>query len=141
MWLESRVAPPGKRALRVIRAVLQSALLKLVHASGRKLFGFDAHAYARALAERSDYRKAAGGPRMVLDVTADEARAIEELLERRVAAGEIRYGASRAGSTTITCRVGDVAADRHVHFVDGAELGFWRASVALKQRFLRHKGE
>jgi hypothetical protein len=139
LWLESRTVPPGKRVVRVLRAVVQSALVKLIHASGRKLFGFDGQAYAKSLAERSDYRKAAGGPRFVLDVTENEARAIEALLERYVTAGEIRYGSSRAASTTITCRVGDFAADRHVHFVDGAELGFWRAATALKQRFLRRK--
>ncbi|HEY0837844.1 MAG TPA: DUF3095 family protein, partial [Azospirillum sp.] len=81
---------------------------------------------------RSDYRKEAGGPRLVLDVTEGEARGIEAVLARFAEAGEIRYGTARAEATTITCLVGDFAADRHVHFVDGAGLGFWRASVMLK---------
>lgn len=139
LWLEAHAAPPGRRWRRAVMAAVQSALVALAHKSGVKPFGFDARAYARALAERSDYRKAAGGPRMVLDVTDDEARAVEALLERAVARGDIRYGLARAPAATITCRVGDLAADRHVHFVDGAELGFWRAATAMKQRFLRRK--
>lgn len=140
--LESRAAAGGPgwggtaaRVARVAKAVLSAAFIAFAHAAGRKLLGFDPRRYRRAIAERSDYRKAAGGPRMVLDVTEAEARAIEELLERAVATGDIRYGVARADTTTITCHVGDFQADRHVHFVDGGELGFWRASKALKSRF------
>lgn len=139
LWLEARASPPGKRLRRMIYGAIQSALVRLIYLSGRPMFGFDARDYARSLAERSDYRKAAGGPRFVLDVTENEAQAIENLLEQYVERGEIRYGVARAAATTITCRVGDYAADRHVHFVDGAELGFWRAATALKQRFLQRK--
>lgn len=32
-----------------------------------------------------------------------------------------------------------MTADRHVHFVDGAGLGFWRASVMLKAMKVREK--
>jgi hypothetical protein len=86
------------------------------------------------MAERSDYRKAAGGPRLVLDVTDGEAARIEALLAAEEASGTIRFGTARAGSTTITCLVGDFMADRHVHFVDGAGLGFWRAAEVLKAK-------
>ena len=34
----------------------------------------------------------------------------------------------------MTCLVGDFAADRHVHFVDGAGLGYWRAATVLKAK-------
>ena len=34
----------------------------------------------------------------------------------------------------MTCLVGDFAADRHVHFVDGAHLGYWRAATVLKAK-------
>lgn len=139
LWLELHAAPPGKRLRRVFSAMAQSALVALIHRRGGTLFGFDARAYARALAERSDYRKASGGPRFVLDVTEDEAHAIEALLERAATQDEIRYGLARSAAATITCRVGDWSADRHVHFIDGADLGFWRAATAMKQRFLRHK--
>ncbi|MFN7189872.1 MAG: DUF3095 family protein, partial [Rhodospirillales bacterium] len=67
-------------------------------------------------------------------VTPDAASRIETVLAASEAAGEIRFGLARADATTITCLVGDFAADRHVHFVDGAGLGFWRASEILKAK-------
>ncbi|HYG89697.1 MAG TPA: DUF3095 family protein [Azospirillum sp.] len=130
--LEVRTEPPRRRAMRVVRAVAGAGLMWLGHRTGLRVGALDVPRYRRALAERSDYRKEAGGPRYVLDVTAAQADAIEALLERFAKAGEILYGTARAEATTITCLVGDFAADRHVHFVDGAELGFWRASIQLK---------
>ncbi|HYD68692.1 DUF3095 family protein [Azospirillum sp.] len=132
LWLETRTESKRRRLGRVARALAGAAIIRVVHALGRPLGALDVARYRAALAERSDYRKEAGGPRLVLDVTEAEARAIEAVLARFAEAGEIRYGTARAAATTITCLVGDFAADRHVHFVDGADLGFWRASVMLK---------
>lgn len=135
LWLECQAAPRGRRWRRFAFAIVGSLIIQVAHALDRPLFGFDTKHYRRKSAERSDYRKAAGGPRLVLDVTEAEAAAIESLLERRAADGSIRYGVARADATTITCLVGDLMSDRHVHFVDGAGIGFWRASVMLKERF------
>ncbi len=130
--MEARGGKPGEGVRRVMAALLQSAILRLLLLFKLRLPAFDPEEYKRAMAERSDFRKAAGGPRMVLDVTEDEAAAIERRLAQAAAAGLIRYGTARANATTITCLVGDLSADQHVHFVDGAELGFWRASIMLK---------
>jgi hypothetical protein len=119
---------------RLLTALGGMLILKFVHALGGKIGRVDTNLYRRALAERSDYRKLAGGPRLVLDVTDAEAEAIEGELAREEAAGNIVFGTSRAASTTITCLVGDFAADRHIHFVDGDGLGFWRAASALKAK-------
>ena len=132
LWLESRTRPRGRRTAAVLAALARSAALSAMLALGLRSSGFDPDRYRRSLAERSDFRKSAGGPRFVLDVTEAEAGAIDALLRAHADAGLIRYGTARAPSTTVTCLVGDFAADRHVHFVDGAELGFWRASVMLK---------
>lgn len=113
-------------------ALAKSAILCVLLRLGLTLGRFDPERYRRTMAERSDFRKSAGGPRMVLDVTQGEAAEIERRLATAAAAGDIHYGTARAGATTVTCLVGDLSADRHVHFVDGAELGFWRASVMLK---------
>ncbi|CAA7626448.1 DUF3095 family protein [Magnetospirillum sp. UT-4] len=131
---EARTASGGHRALKVLRALAGSAILGLVHRLGGKVAGVDTDAYRRGVAQRSDYCKQAGGPRFVLDVTDAEAAAIVTLLDAAERAGDIRYGLSRATATTLTCMVGDFAADRHVHFVDGDGLGFWRASVMLKAK-------
>lgn len=132
---EARTVPKGRRLWKLLSALSKSLTLLVLHTLGRRIGNFDPAIYRQVLAERSDYRKAAGGTRFVLDVTDAEVEAIEALLERRVADGAIRYGMARADSTTITCLVGDLAADRHVHFVDGAGIGLWRASVMLKERF------
>ncbi|WP_376956519.1 DUF3095 family protein [Azospirillum sp. A26] len=130
---------PGTRVRRVGKALAGSGLLVLLLRLGLSLGNFDPQRYRRHMAERTDFRKSAGGPRLVLDVTEGEADAIETLLAQAAQAGSIRYGTARADATTVTCLVGDVMADRHVHFVDGAGLGFWRASVMLKAMKAREK--
>ncbi len=133
--LELHTVPPGWRRLaRALKIVVGSLIILLVHRLGGKLGPVDTNRYRKGIAERSDYRKQAGGPRLVLDVTGDEADRIEAILAKAEAAGDIVYGTSRADAATITCLVGNFAADRHVHFVDGAQLGFWRASVTLKDK-------
>ncbi|MCG5242225.1 DUF3095 family protein [Azospirillum doebereinerae] len=132
LLMEARGGAPGGAFGRVAGALVKSGILCVLLKFGLKLANFDPERYRRTMAERSDFRKSAGGPRMVLDVTEAEATEIERLLSAAAAAGEIRYGTARADATTVTCLVGDLSADRHVHFVDGAELGFWRASVMLK---------
>jgi hypothetical protein len=132
--VEIRAQPKGKRLARLFTALGGMAILKFVHALGGKLGKIDTNLYRRTLAERSDYRKLAGGPRLVLDVTDAEAQAIEAELAREESEGNVTYGTSRAAATTITCLVGDFLADRHIHFVDGDGLGFWRAAAALKAK-------
>ncbi|MBL8834172.1 MAG: DUF3095 family protein [Rhodospirillales bacterium] len=134
LWLEAKAQPRGRRVLRVLSAVAGALIIRAADLLGGRLGPVDVATYKRGMAERSDYRKAAGGPRLVLDVTDDEATRIEALLARAEEAGEIRYGTARADATTITCLVGDFSADRHVHFVDGAGLGFWRAAEAMKAK-------
>jgi hypothetical protein len=131
---EMRAQKPGTRLMRLVAALAGMTILKTVHALGGKLGRIDTKQYTRALAERSDHRKLAGGPRFVLDVTEAEAAAIETELTREEAAGHIAFGTARADSTTITCLVGDFMADRHIHFVDGDGLGFWRAASVLKAK-------
>lgn len=134
LWLEAKAQPRGRRIARIVTAIAGSMIIRLGHLLGGRIGSVDVELYRRGMAERSDYRKAAGGPRFVLDVTSDEAARIEALLARFEAAGEIRYGTARADATTITCLVGDFMADRHVHFVDGAGLGFWRAAEVMKAK-------
>lgn len=131
---EMRAQKPGARLKRLAAALGGMMILKTVHALGGKWGRIDTKHYTRTLAERSDHRKLAGGPRFVLDVTDAEEDAIQAALAREEKAGAITFGTARADSTTITCLVGDFMADRHVHFVDGDGLGFWRAASALKAK-------
>ncbi|OJX79538.1 DUF3095 family protein [Magnetospirillum sp. 64-120] len=134
LGIEVRTGTLGKRLNRLLRAVVGSFILGMVHRLGGRVGGLDVDFYRRKVAERSDYRKLAGGPRLVLDVTAGEDARIEALLSEAEAQGLIHFGLARSDATTMTCMVGDFSADRHVHFVDGQGLGFWRASVMLKNK-------
>lgn len=132
--IEARTEPRARRLSRKLRALVGSAVMRLAHLLGGSLGRVDTDFYRRRLAERTDYRKQAGGPRFVLDLSDDEATRIEAILAAAEARGHIRFGTARAKATTLTCMVGDFFADRHVHFVDGDGLGFWRASVELKKK-------
>ena len=130
-----------RRLWRMVRAVIGGMIMATAHALGGKFGPVDIVKYRRAVAERSDYRKLAGGPRLVLDVSEDDAARIEAVLAEAEAAGEIVFGTARSDATVMTCLVGDFMADRHVHFVDGQGLGFWRASVVLKAKLAANKGK
>lgn len=132
--IESHVVPVLMRPVRLFRAVIGSFLLGAVHRLGGKFASLDVDSYRHAVAVRSDYRKQAGGPRMVIDVTEDEESRLTAALSRAEAQGRIRFGLARSPATTMTCMVGDFSADRHIHFVDGEGLGFWRASEMLKAK-------
>jgi hypothetical protein len=134
--LEAGAASPQvlARTARVALAVCGALWIRAAHALGGRLGPVDARAYRRSIAARSDFRKLAGGVRLVLDVSEDEAGRIEALLRAEEAAGRLRFGTARSSEVTITCMVGDFMADRHVHFVDGSALGFWRAAQVLKAK-------
>ncbi|MGE4280185.1 MAG: DUF3095 family protein, partial [Magnetospirillum sp.] len=134
LGIELRTEKLANRLNRLLRALVGSFILGVVHRLGGRLGGLDVDFYRRKVAERSDYRKLAGGPRLVLDVTAEEDSRIEAMLGDAERHGLITFGLARSDATTMTCMVGDFSADRHVHFVDGQGLGFWRASVMLKEK-------
>lgn len=131
--LEAR-ARKGRLAagLSRLRGWAGSALIHLAWRRGGTLGPIDAGRYLRSVARQSDHRKLAGGLRMVMDVTHAEAEAIEDVLVRVESDGLVTFGTARSDAATMTCLVGDFSSDRHVHFVDGAALGFWRAASAMK---------
>ncbi|QEW06813.1 DUF3095 family protein [Nitrincola iocasae] len=126
----------GSPLKRLLRVYLGSFILWLAWRIGGKLGPVDAKRYLNSLHNRSDFRKQAGGPRMVLDLTPDEVTATLKLLDAAEARGEILYGTASSEASTLTCLVGDFQANDHIHFVDGQALGFWRASVVLKEKRL-----
>lgn len=130
---ELKTVPGWRKIPRLLRALVGYVLMKIaLQCKNQRLGPLDMTYYKKTQAERSDYRKMAGGPRFILDVTWDEAERIEALLTRFEAEGQIHFGTATAEATVMTCLVGDFAADRHVHFVDGSKLGYWRAATVLK---------
>jgi len=134
---ELRLPSASNKFVRVLRAFLGSGVLHLAHRLGGRLGSVDAERYLKSLVQRTDYRKQAGGPRLVLDVTDEEIDQIERVLRIAEDDGRILFGTSFSDAATMTCLVGDFQADRHVHFVDGEELGFWRASLVLKDKLVQ----
>lgn len=129
------VSGVGPKIGKMIRIVVGVSWLYIAdRLPGRKLGPVDTEIYRRATSERSDYRKIAGGFRFILDVSPAQADAIEAALARLEAEGLILFGTARSDATVMTCLVGDFMADRHIHFVDGSGLGYWRASVVLKDK-------
>lgn len=124
----------GARVVSRLWGLIGSALIYASYKLGRPLGVVDARRYLRAVARQSDHSKQNGGLRLVLDLTPAEADAIDAVLAEAEAGGAIVSGTARSDAATMTCLVGDFSSDRHVHFVDGSGLGFWRASTALKAK-------
>lgn len=131
---ELKIPHANGRFKRLISAYSGSLILWLAWRVGGKLGPVNARQYLSSLQIQSDFRKQAGGPRMVLDLTPDELSATLKLLDAAEARGDIIYGTAASEASTLTCLVGDFQADDHIHFVDGQGLGFWRASVVLKEK-------
>ncbi len=90
--------------------------------------------YLRELQANTDFRKYDGFLRLVLDVTPDQADAIEAYLGQGFRAGRLVYGSHRASSALMTGLVFSLKAGRHIHFIDGADGGFTTAAQAVKRR-------
>ncbi|TVQ66921.1 MAG: DUF3095 family protein [Oceanospirillales bacterium] len=131
---ELKINSTKSKFSRMLIAYLTSFVLWLAWRVGGKLGNIDAHRYLHSLTLKTDYRKQAGGPRMVLDLTHEEFNTIVELLTEAEKSGKIVYGISTSEASTLTCLVEDFQADNHVHFIDGQGLGFWRASIMLKEK-------
>lgn len=119
---------------RIFAAYMSSFILWSVWRLGGKLGRINAKRYLNSLSRKTDFRKQAGGPRMVLDLTYEEFDTMVKLLNQAEADGGILFGYATSEAATLTCLVGDFQADDHIHFIDGQGLGFWRASVMLKEK-------
>lgn len=101
---------------------------------GKKVADYDGEKYTDELRTNTDYRKYDDMLRMVLDVSEEQADAIEAYLQQSFDAGDVVYGTHRAKSALMTCVVFSLKQSEHVHFVDGADGGFASAAVELKAR-------
>jgi hypothetical protein len=90
-------------------------------------------AYRDSVPRHSDYWKYDDTLRFVIDVTAEQKRALLDCFDRHERAGDIVYGVHAAPEALMTCVVFDRKAD-HVHFIDGGDGGYARAAKQLKQK-------
>jgi len=100
----------------------------------KKAGDYDAPKYRAELRAQTDFRKFDGVLRTVLDVTEDQARAVEAYLEREHGDGHLIYGVHTARTALMTCLVFNMAQSEHVHFIDGSDGGFAMAAVGYKKQ-------
>lgn len=128
----------GRKQGRAIRRALWAhftALMQLIcEKQAVKIGDYDGGVYRKELQAQTDYRKFDGALRMVLDLGAAQADAIENWLEQEFQAGRLRYGTHRADSALMTCLLFNLAESQHIHFIDGADGGYAMAAKAMKAR-------
>ena len=135
LMLEARATAAGKAVWHRYIELLVSSLLQLWAERTRSRVGpYDAPAYGEELRANTDFRKYDGMFRALLDVTPEQAGAIEAALERGYRAGDILYGVHVAREALMTCLVFALERSEHVHFVDGGAGGFAMAAVGFKAR-------
>jgi hypothetical protein len=114
------------------KVLLESFIAWALIKTGLKVGGFDARRYRRTVGENADFRKFEDGLKMTLDCDSATVADLRALLEEGAKNGTIQYGVHSQAEAMLTCIVPSIAADNHVHFVDGASGGYTTASQSLK---------
>ncbi|KAA3621824.1 MAG: DUF3095 domain-containing protein [Proteobacteria bacterium] len=114
-------------------AVYTNALLqKFMDRFHLRAGAFDARTYREEASLNADFRRFDDTLRILFDCSDSQAARVERMLERRAAAGQLRYGLHRADRAYMTCLVFDLGRGQHLHFVDGADGGFTAAARNMK---------
>ena len=92
--------------------------------------------YKPTLVRNSDVRKFNDVYRQVVAGNEEQRAELTVWLEERYARRELAYGLHVADRAHMTCLVFDYSG-RHLHFIDGADGGFFAASVGFKERAAR----
>ncbi len=99
----------------------------------------NAKRYRTELLLNADYRRFDDTLRLVVDVSAAQARDITAFLDEQNAAGRVAYGIHRSDEALMTCLVFSLEASDHLHFIDGADGGFALAARQLKAQLASAK--
>lgn len=94
--------------------------------------------YKTVLARNADVKKFNDCFRQVLAGTSAQREKLTVWLEERYARGELVFGLHVADRAQMTCLVFDYSG-RHLHFIDGADGGFFMAAKALKARLAKRE--
>lgn len=89
--------------------------------------------YLRTLVEMSDTLVIDGKINTVISGNAIQRQALRRILDEMEAKGEIIFGIHTSSASIMSCYVRNLE-DSHVHFVDGAEGGYTKASQMLKSQ-------
>jgi hypothetical protein len=141
LWSEakatSRLRSPW---LRLVKVAAVSAIFALAKVLKAKVGPVHLPTYLKELQTDTDFRKYDGFLRLVLDVSPEQADAIEAYLDGAYRGGRLIYGVHRADAALMTCLVFSLEAGQHIHFIDGADGGFTLAAKAMKARMAKGIG-
>lgn len=89
--------------------------------------------YKTDLSLNSDFRKFDDMLRVVISGAGKQRKHLESFLQQKFEASELAYGLHISNSVIVTCMVFQYHRD-HIHFVDGSNGGYVKASKDLKKR-------
>lgn len=130
-----RVQPPT--FLKKIRFILQIAFQYLagiyLMKVGKKTSETDWALYEPDLIKHADYKKFGDGLRFVATGTVEQRMEFTSYLDQLFAEKKVAYGVHPSFAAMITCYVKKYQRE-HIHFVDGTDGGYAKASQELKSR-------
>jgi len=115
-------------------ALFTSTMQWLCEKFSIKIGDYDGSRYRDELIASTDFRKYDGALRMVLDVSIDQARTLENWLEGEYQNKRLIFGTWRSASALMTCMLFDLTKSRHLHLVDGSDGGYALAAKEYKRR-------
>ena len=124
----------GPRWLAWIKAMMVCVVGAIVFKVKRKVGNFDPAKYMEETAINADFRKVNGKLCLILDCSETQCDKIEGTLGELHARGKLAFGAHRATHAIMTCVAPNLENNKHVHYVDGSEGGFWSAAKGLKRQ-------
>lgn len=89
--------------------------------------------YKPDLIRHADYKKFGDGLRFVASGTIEQRMQLTQYLESKFAEKKLAYGVHTSFAAMVTCYVRSYQSD-HIHFVDGSDGGYAKASQELKNR-------
>lgn len=95
---------------------------------------FRSNTYLHAMRSHSDYRKFDDMFRMILDCSPQQVMELSEYLALAHQRGELCYGIHQSETSRMTCFVDGLGDGNHIHFIDGGDGGYARASQNLSEQ-------
>ena len=130
-----RIQPPS--LINKIRFIFQIAFQYLagiyLMKVGKKTSDTDWSLYKPDLIKHADYKKFGDGLRFVATGTVEQRMALTSYLDKLFAEKKLAYGVHPSFAAMITCYVKKYQHE-HIHFVDGTDGGYAKASQELKSR-------
>ncbi len=134
---EVRVRTSGRtrlyRAWYWLRLKIQMAIGRFVFPRHMRFGGVDWGRYQRGAVTNTDFRKFDDVLRHILAGTARQRQELAGYLEGEFEKGRLVYGLCAAPAAVMTCLIFNRDGE-HVHFVDGVDGGYAKATTQMKQR-------